>query len=48
MKNKHFVEKEIKVDMSLDQLKKDEAERGNQKRYFRCFINGEDVSRMVG
>ena len=47
MKSNNMIDKETKLDLRLEKIVKDRYGNGNDSRYFRCFINGNDVSQML-
>ena len=40
-------EKSIRLSLKLEKIVRDRSGRGNDARYFRCFIDNHDVSVMV-
>ena len=48
MLNKKLEHSKTRLALSIDRLVDDYKGDGNQKRYFRAFVDGEDVSAMLG
>lgn len=47
MKEHDLLDKETRLTLSLERIVKDRYGNGNDARYFRCFLNGNDISQMV-
>ena len=47
MKENNLEDKEVSLKLFLEKITKDKHGNGNDSRYFRCFINGHDVSQMI-
>lgn len=44
---RNIKEKNIKLSLKLEKIVRDRSGRGNDARYFRCFLGNHDVSIMV-